>query len=97
VSDREALDRAYDLARKYPVRAEQLATMVRYDGLEYAKRFAAYDVQTTSLGLKPWESPPCHGDPDGNGTEDKLLRRMLAAGLSKWEPDPLGALTKVRG
>jgi hypothetical protein len=96
-ADDDALNRAYDLARSYPQRAEQLASMVREDGIAYAKRFAAYLVQTHNLGLKPLENAPCHGDPDGSNPEDRLLRRLLTAGLSRYEPDPLVKLAKVKG
>jgi hypothetical protein len=65
-------------------------------------QFAAYCCQCRSLRLKPWQTPPMHGDaepshPDaddthGYGAAAELLERLLAAGLSRWEPDPIGAL-----
>ena len=94
-ADDDALNRAHTMGCGYPQRAEQLATMAKVDGIDYAKRFAVYLCQTQNLHTKPWEDVPCHGDPDGSTPEDKLLRRMLAAGLSRYEPDPLGALAKV--
>jgi hypothetical protein len=52
--------------------------------------------------LKPWESPPCEADEDAELAEasafnnhreaQKLLRQMLAAGVSRWHPDPIRAL-----
>ena len=57
---------------------------------------AAYRAQRKNLGLKPWQEPPCVADPDDPDERDKaaqaLLRRMLAAGISRWEHDPLRAL-----
>jgi hypothetical protein len=68
---------------------------------EEVGRFAAYHCQCRILRLKPWETAPCdagpHLHPDatdthGYGAAAELLERMLAAGLSRWEPDPIGAL-----
>jgi hypothetical protein len=57
---------------------------------------AAYHFQIERLELKPWEDPPCLGDEDGNGPADVLLRRMLAAGISRYHPDPLAALREAK-
>ena len=46
------------------------------------------------LRLKPWQNPPCFGDEDGDGPADVLLQRMLAAGISRFHPDPLSALAE---
>jgi hypothetical protein len=63
----------------------------------------AYSCQMTNLRLKPWETPPCHAD-EKNPWPDpvdsvtrfseacRLLRKMLAAGISRWHPDPMKAL-----
>jgi hypothetical protein len=59
--------------------------------------------QRRALRLKPWELPPCEVDeePDGDPTEIGLLRawelrqRLIAAGLSVYEPDPIGALAAI--
>ena len=45
--------------------------------------------------------PPCDADEDGDDGEInadgvKLLRKMLAAGLTRYEPDPLAALAAVK-
>jgi hypothetical protein len=54
---------------------------------------AAYGCQCRSLRLKPWESPPmyAHLHPDDRQLQ-VLVEKMLAAGLSLYEPDPVGAL-----
>ena len=54
-----------------------------------------------ALKLYPWQQPPCDADEDGddgeiNGDGVKLLRKMLAAGLTRYEPDPLAALEAVK-
>lgn len=46
----------------------------------------------------PWQEPPCcagpakHCDPDAR----KLLEQMLAAGVSRWHPDPMAALAEAK-
>jgi hypothetical protein len=62
--------------------------------------FAAYGCQIESLSLKPWESPPCvEGEDDPNPHDkdaQKLLRQMLAAKISRYEPHPLEALRRAK-
>ncbi len=67
-----------------------------------AEQRAAYSAQIHSLSLRPWEEPPCVQDPHvplrGSPAELKamrLLRQMLAAGISRWHPDPLKALAEA--
>ena len=51
-------------------------------------RFAAFSRRITSLGLQPWESTVVYADtPESHA----LLRRLKAAGLSRYEPDPVAA------
>lgn len=57
--------------------------------------FAAYHCQIESLKLKPWEEPPCHCDGDGDKPGDELLRKMFAAGISRYHPDSLAALAEA--
>jgi hypothetical protein len=75
------------------------------DGFEAAGLTAAYSAQCTTLHLKPWEAPPMHVcattadlDPNVYGCrpgEVALHDRLLAAGLSIYEPDPLNALARI--
>ena len=67
--------------------------------------FAAYCVQSKNLHLQVHEFPPCWvnaDDPDsaddhcGQASARELLRKMLAAGVSKFDPDPLKALARKR-
>jgi hypothetical protein len=64
--------------------------MTRHD------RDAAYRAQISALNLKPWEEPPCvvdENDPNERAKDaQKLLRRMLALGISRWHHDPLAAI-----
>jgi hypothetical protein len=57
--------------------------------------FAAYCSQMKTLRLKPWESPPCWSDGKGNDPKDKLCRKMLKAGISKFHLVPLAALEEA--
>jgi hypothetical protein len=67
--------------------------------------FAAHCVQGRTLGLMPWQMPPlCYanhldsalrepfGDPRGAREAGEVLKKMLALGLSRFEPDPLQAI-----
>jgi hypothetical protein len=100
--DMDAFRRAMEIAMRDPARKWQLESMVKgntYPGdkpepwTEVAK-FAAHCVQSDALNLKPWESPPCSACKKDTAAL-KLLDRMLEAGISQWEPDPLGALAKA--
>lgn len=109
--DRAALELAMEYARRDPGRAEQLDSKLkglRYEDPRIGKwimrpepwaevaEFAAYCAQSDTLQLKPHEAPPCNGDPDGERPQDKLLARMLAAGVSRYHPDPLAALAELK-
>src|SRR5262245_17713771 len=64
-----------------------------------AARFAAHVVQRRALHLKPWQSTPSQvdiDDPDDDQAAALLLQRMLAGGISKFDPDPLAALKQWR-
>lgn len=102
--DREALERAVAVTRRDPQRAAQLDVMIAQDGWRYAAEFAAYSCQVDSLRLKPWQFPPCWVGPDdvdaiGDGHRGisraaALLRRLLDAGLSRWEPASIATLER---
>ena len=85
-----------EIASQEPARAEQLQSMLEHDSWEEVARFAAYHSQNVALNLKPWEEPPCVADEDDPNERDKgaqkLLRRMLDAGVSRFDPDPLAAI-----
>jgi hypothetical protein len=84
----------------------QIEQMLSERGFAEAGPFAAYSLQCSRLALKPWMAPPCHAheeveradydDSYGNRrVEVELLKRLLYAGLSRWEPDPIEALERV--
>jgi hypothetical protein len=103
--DREALTRALRIAKaSEPGRQEQLVSMLRDREWEEVATFAAYVCQCDSLHLRPWQLPPMHADEDrprddhptaGKVAAWTLRRRLLKAGLSVFEPDPISSLESV--
>ena len=77
-------------------RAAQLVNMLKDRPWIEVATFAAYGCQRRALKLKPWNEPPCWGGEDPPGKAARWLDRMLAAGISQWEPDPKGALAKAK-
>ena len=106
--DRNALERCVQaaLASKDQRRVEQVKEKLADETWTEVAEFCSYDLQMEALNLKPWESPPCWVDPadietilaagPGDDTFEaaKLTRRLLDAGLSLYEPDPITALRK---
>lgn len=104
--DRIALEAAMAIARRDPLRAEQLdrklASGAKWDEVAF---LAALCVQSNALHLKPWQCPPCDTndeiDPSqgvlyGNRPDEvALLQRMLRAGVSRFHPDPMKALAEA--
>jgi hypothetical protein len=105
--DRDAMRRAISILRgRGGEDQRQIEEMLSERGFAEAGPFAAYLLQCSRLVLKPWMAPPCaaheevgpteYDDCYGNRrAEVELLRRLLAAGLSRWEPDPVAALERV--
>jgi hypothetical protein len=98
--DHDALTRCMEIAQRDPDRAEQLQSMLRHRDWTEVAEFASHCCQYRSLHLRPWQSPPSAVDEDDPDEDDraaqKLLRRMLAAGVSRYDPDPLRALKGLR-
>jgi hypothetical protein len=92
--DRDALTRSMAaVVACDPWRAAQLADMESAHGWRSAAEFASSCAQAANLRLNPWEVPPAQLPPDGPGR--RLVERMLAAGVSQFEPDPLAALAQA--
>src|SRR5262249_52830432 len=98
--DDDALRRAMAITRRDPSRAMQLDEMLRDEPGTGVAEFAAYGCQREALGMRPWQEPPCVADENDPRDRDqnarRLLRRMLDAGVSRYEPDPMEAL-KAKG
>jgi hypothetical protein len=105
--DREALERAMELARREPGRREQLdSKLAGGEPWEDVAMFASGCLQGRTLQLKPWEILVCdieeddipdlmHSrvpDMEGRRKAARLLRRLLQLGLSKYEPTPVEAI-----
>ena len=106
--DRHALERALVACRaESPARAKQIDSMLTERPWEGVAQFASSCAQGLALDLMPWQSPPSHanlgalsepfGDPRAARESAELLRRLLDAGLSRFEPDPLGAIEEAEG
>ena len=104
--DRSALERAIEITKtESPARARQIADKLKTESWRAVAEFAASCCQHRALATRPWELAPVSVDeddpiPDGDdhrrtGRAIKLLRRLLAAGLSRFEPQPLAALEKI--
>jgi len=107
--DVDAWERCIEFERRRsPAHAERINEMLAKEGLAKAGRAAAYGAQYDALKLRPWDWTPSwvsRGDIDKIIAEEKdesirtaavLLKRMLDAGLSQWEPDPLKALAQAK-
>jgi len=95
--DREALRRAVEMMRaEGGANRLQIEQKLRDEPWQQAAAFAAYHCQRQTLNLKPWEDTPSHIDQDSREPGARLLRRMLKAGVSRYEPDPLAALAEAR-
>jgi len=104
--DIEAMERAIEMKReRSEADREQIEDMLRERPWHECGAFAAYGAQCHALALRPWESPPTEVDPDwadhtgvdhyGRIAAARLLRRLLDAGLSRYEPDPIAALARA--
>jgi len=96
---------------KEPGRREQVDRMLKEEGWFRTADFCVYSCQMDLVRPRLWQPTPADIDPadietiiargdDGVGSgryaAAKLLRRMLRAGLSRYEPDPLRALEAKR-
>jgi hypothetical protein len=105
--DREAMARAIDIMLGHHERIYRTDFKRRLEGAmePWANigRHAASACQCQALGLKPWQQAPCDvqfGEIDAPAFEHRriaaaaaILARLLTAGLSRYEPDPVNALT----
>jgi hypothetical protein len=92
--DKAALQRALDVAleSEEPGRANQIREMLKENGWLYAARFSSYHLQMNQLQLRPWDRPPCRLEAPDDSPAGRLLRKMLACGMSKHDPEPMRAL-----
>jgi hypothetical protein len=110
-ADKAALERAVEIYRAAGrwQRSTIDSLIARGDSQEEVGRYAAFHCQCEQLGLAPWQVAPCdvrdiardlvrtdeRAERTGLRSAAQLLRRMLAAGLSRYEPRPLQALERA--
>jgi hypothetical protein len=101
--DRIAFEKAIAWVRQHgePIEVRAIETMLR-QGLAAAGEHASYTAQCRTLRLRPWQCPPCHAGDEvavdiyGRRPGELELRdRLVSAGLSVYEPDPVSALARV--
>src|SRR5215472_14367283 len=97
--DREALELCLKMvleSKAEPGRPDQVRAFLREDGWEVAAKFCSSLLQRRNLQMRPWDPrPPCRSEPDDGTEPGRLLARMLAAGVSRFDPDPLAALERA--
>jgi hypothetical protein len=107
--DREAMQRAIGLMLRSPERIYRREFKRQLEEAKEPwvsiGRHAARLCQCDALRLPPWQFAPCDvevGQIDEPGWEHRatreasaILARLLAACLSRYEPDPLNALARV--
>jgi len=93
--DIDALQRAIALMLKDRDHGEHIRDNLRDEPWRDVAESCAFDVQCDRLALKPWQWPPSVSDGIGSEPEDVLAARLIRAGLSTYEPDPLAALAKA--
>src|SRR5262249_44590078 len=73
-ADKRALNAALTALLRGPdkVRAEQIRDKIKEDGWFPAAASAAHICQRQSLGLRPWESPPCSCPRPNNSPQGRL-------------------------
>jgi hypothetical protein len=105
-ADRDAMTRPIEMWRAEKGRRQQVDAMLTERPWARVGRFAAYCSQTTTLRLEPWEWPPLwireidaalHAPDDARriGDAARLLQRMLALNISRYEPSPRKAIEQA--
>jgi hypothetical protein len=103
--DRAALEECLRLVRSSsdPKRREQIEDKLQDKTQTWFRvaDFACYGCQRRAMKLQLWEDPPSSIGEDEdedvhNQVGRKVLQQLLAAGLSRYEPDPMAALAKTK-
>jgi hypothetical protein len=102
-TDKAALELAIEVTRKEsPARRKQVDSFLATRPWFAVAKFCASCAQDRALRLMPWQHCPSHVDDIAavlKVTDDihgwraaaLLLQRMLAAGVSRWHPNPVAA------
>jgi hypothetical protein len=100
--DRAALELAIAAERKASP-ADMAAMEQRGSSWDDLAQFAVGRCQDRNLRLRPWECAPAFTTDDDEPSdvwghrphEIALLKRMLAAGISRYHPDPIKAIAEA--
>jgi hypothetical protein len=100
-ADVEALQRSLLATldeRDDPDRIRQVRAMLTDRPWFEVAEFCAYHQQVKNLQCKPWHSPPCWigGYHTVEPEYEEIGRRLVQAGLSLYEPDPLKAIEDAK-
>jgi hypothetical protein len=96
--DKDAFRRAIEQCRAHGIAESEYIDreLASGESFEEVGKSAAYGCQCRNLRLKPWQAPPMFGDAhpghEGHADAEVLLQKLLDAGLSRYEPDPIRAL-----
>ncbi|MGY4293092.1 hypothetical protein ACVWXN_001187 [Bradyrhizobium sp. i1.4.4] len=110
-TDRNALERAVEIARQDPVERRRIdERLAKGESWDKVAGFCAAHCQSEALDLMPWQSAPLwfanhldsvlrepFGDPSGRREAGEVLQRLLRNGFSKFELNPVAALTQAEG
>jgi hypothetical protein len=104
-ADLEALEACITAAKAESETSRLQVESMLADDWEDAALFCCYCAQYRSLNLKVYQFPPvwvCEDEPDDgpNNCDQRdarsLLREMLAAGVSRFDPNPRQALHRAQ-
>jgi hypothetical protein len=98
--DLEAMRRAIETLRGDSELGDSIAAMLQNQSEQEVGLFASTILQLRALRLRPWEATPAESfnvaDPSDHfgcrPNEVALLRKMLALGISRYDPTPLAAI-----
>ncbi|KRR14539.1 hypothetical protein [Bradyrhizobium valentinum] len=108
-TDRDALQRAFDEARRDPVERKRIDRWLGERDWASVAQSRAVICQEKNLHLAPWQLPPTSNtianhletvllEPYGSSgrrESGEILRKMLQLGLSRFEPHPLQAIAEA--
>ena len=94
--DKAAMQLAIDqtLAEPDVGRVAQVESMIDERNFAEVGAFCAYHRQTRSLSLKPWESPPCWSNGEGDSPDAVCCVRCLRRACRD-HPDPIAPLAEA--
>jgi hypothetical protein len=103
--DKDALTRAIEIARKDPVPRRRIdEALADGEDWERSRGDCARRCEHDALNLMPWQLAPLYytnhlesalRETSGRREACEVLKKLLALGLSKFEPNPLRAIEQA--